>query len=268
MKVQFLFIPAICLSITSFGQVKIISSGKRINKVSDAPDYFNMHLKPGGHLGTVFMRTQSVTGEGFTSLANRISGTGDYTVKSSNADSSLFDAVFTIDGYPPSTPKITIKDSGRTIGFSGKNNLNREASGLAYNPFIWGTYKGVPKKGDKWTVTMDHPWELGGIGKQLVTVIFADPKSGTIFLKRDGSGEGLYDNEKDEMVIKKNNEPIKVRITAGKGHWTGYTLIQRGIVVSDELMAVRPVTLVSKDTTYNAVQREYIMLNSTLLPND
>ncbi|MEO6869394.1 MAG: hypothetical protein ABI168_07105 [Ginsengibacter sp.] len=265
MKIRLLIFGLFFLSSTCIAQVRQPSVLKKKVKGYKTLGYFKTDLKPGRHLGTIFMRTSSITGDGFTPQANRVSGTGDYTVTASNADSSSFEALFTIDGFAPSLSTVTISDSGKTIGFSGKKFPNREASGLVYNPAIWGTIKGFPKKGDEWTVNIDKSWELGGAGKQLVSVIYADHKNFIIILKREGSGEGFYDNEPEEMIIKNGAESIKVKITPGTGHWNGYTTIQRGLIISDELMATRPLTLITSDTIFHAIHREYIMLNATLL---
>ncbi len=240
---------------------------RKSDKEFKVQEYFTSYLKPGMHMGTMFMRTISITGEGFTSVTNRVSGTGDYTVQSSNRDSSTFKVLFTIDGFPPSLLNVTISDSGKTIGFSGKKLPNTEASGLVYNPTLWGSYRKFPKSGDKWTININQPWELGGVGKQLITVVYSDPGSSTFILKREGYGDGFYDNEHKEMNIKKDEESLKVTIIPGKGHWVGYTTIQHGLIVSDELMATRSLTLVSGSKRFNAVNREYIMLNTTMLPN-
>jgi hypothetical protein len=50
--------------------------------------------------------------------------------------------------------------------------------------------------GQKWTVRIDEPWELGGQkGTETVTVIGIDPKTRTATLMREGASEGFFVDE-------------------------------------------------------------------------
>ena len=235
-----------------------------LNAAAQNPDaYFRFKLRPGDRTGTVFMRTIGISGEGFSPLVSRVSGTGDYTVKQAAADSAAFTAVFRVDGHPASTLEVLISDQGRIIAFSGKRSPNYEGSGLAFNAFLRGKPPGALKAGDTWMVTLDHAWESGGPGLQKVTVIYADPQNHTVCLRREGDSEGFYEGESPELTINKAGQQVKVKIVPGKTHWTGQTIFRNGLVISDELIATRPLDLVAGETTYRAQQREYMMLNST-----
>jgi hypothetical protein len=53
------------------------------------------------------------------------------------------------------------------------------------------------------------------------------------------------------------------RVLPGRSHWSGYTTFRAGIVVSDELLVERAVTLVSDKLGRVAGQeREYILLDA------
>lgn len=224
--------------------------------------YFKFNLQPGQKTGTVFMRTISVASDSFPEVVNRVSGTGDYTVTQANSDSASFAVIFRVDGHPASKFNVGITDEGRSIVFSGKKSANHEGSGLAFNAFLWGQPPAKLKKGDTWTVHIDHQWEGGGPGLQKVTVVYADPANHTICLRRDGESEGFYEGEPKEITITKNGQPVKMKLNPGTTHWTGYTIFREGLVISDELIATRPLTLSAGDTVYKAEQREYMMLNS------
>jgi hypothetical protein len=52
-------------------------------------------------------------------------------------------------------------------------------------------------------------------------------------------------------------------VLPGRSHWRGYTTFHAGVVVSDELMVERPVTLVSDALgRIRGQEREYIALNA------
>ena len=53
-----------------------------------------------------------------------------------------------------------------------------------------------------------------------------------------------------------------MNITPGTATWTGYTTFKNGIVMADELLVTRPVTLTTDSLHFTASEREYILLNA------
>ncbi|TSJ44472.1 hypothetical protein FO440_09920 [Mucilaginibacter corticis] len=100
-----------------------------------------------------------------------------------------------------------------------------------------------------WITNVDQAWESGGPGRQKITVIYTDPANHTICLRRDGDSEGFYENERPELNISKDGKPLSVKINPGKTHWTGFTIFRDGLIISDELVAERPMTLTAADGT-------------------
>jgi hypothetical protein len=131
-----------------------------------------------------------------------------------------------------------------------------------FNSLIWGTPPAKIKTGDTWEVVIPQPWELGGAGKQKITVMEIDENDHMVRLKREGSSEGFYDNDARQITITKDATPVKVAVNPGSSHWIGYTIFKNGLVVSDELMVSRPVTLSADNIKMDAFEREYILLNA------
>jgi len=224
--------------------------------------YFKLDLKKDEKIGNVFSRTISFKGEGFTEVVHRVGGTGIYTVVDPNPDKPAFTGVFRYDGRPEISNKVEISEHGKVCRYDGKEITNTDGSGVLFNSFIWGTPPADLHPGDTWTVNIAQPWELGGPGLQTVSVMEADPANHTIRLKREGKGSGFFDNDMHQlMVTTKDGKTVKMDITPGDSHWTGYTTFKNGLVISDELVVTRPVTLTSDGLKFTASQREYILLN-------
>jgi hypothetical protein len=200
---------------------------------------FSHDFKVGEKFGTIFSRTIAVTGSDFQPVVFRISGTGNYTVTSAAYNQSEFDAVFLYDGRPEERSKTGIRDGGKTLVYNVKSSVNTDGSGLTYNSLLWGPAPARLKTGDFWEVEITQPWELGGAGRQKVEVIDADPTNGLVRLKRR----------------------VRVMIKPGKNHWVGYTTFKNGIVISDELVVTRQLTLTNDTLNFSANQRQYILLN-------
>jgi hypothetical protein len=233
-----------------------------ITKANNPQDYYFAHkFKTGEKFGTIFSRTIAVTGDDFQSFVFRISGTGNYSVTSMKENQPDFDAVFLYDGRPEDRSKTGIRDSGKTLLYNGKSSVNTDASGLTFNPLLWGTPPVKLKTGDSWEVSIDQPWELGGTGRQRVEVIDVDPVTHLIRLKREGDGQGAFADDQPEMEIVSKGQRLRVKVTFGKNHWVGYTTFKNGIVISDELVVTRPLTLTHDAQQFAASQRQYILLN-------
>ena len=65
------------------------------------------------------------------------------------------------------------------------------------------------------------------------------------------------------MKLSTGGKDFMVNVKAGKAHWSGYTTIEKGIVISDELLVERSLSLSSAEIgTKEGVQRQYILLNA------
>lgn len=229
----------------------------------EARAYLTPKLQVGEVLGNVFSRTVSYTPEGADEYVWRASGTGIYTVADNSPADLVLDGVFRYDGRPQSTGKTEIKDGGKTLCYKSKCNSNNDASGPLYNPFLWGEAKGPLREGTTWEVSIGEPWELGPSAKQTITVTSIDAKNHAVTLKREGNGEGFFADEAKQIQIKKDGKVYLVDVVPGKAHWVGSTTFRQGIVINDELLTERQLTLNSKELgSIPASQREYILLNA------
>ena len=223
---------------------------------------FTLNVQKGEKLGNVFSRTIAYTGDGFSDLVYRAGGTGIYTVVDNTPAAPVFDGLFHYDGRPVSHYKVEVSDSGKTVSYNGKASTNTDGSGLLFNALIWGNPPASIKTGDSWTVNIKQAWELGGPGMQKVTVMDIDENNHSVRLMREGSADGFYDNDAKQLSISKDGKIVKVAVTPGVSHWVGYTTIKDGLVISDELMVTRPVTLSADNLKLEAFEREYILLNA------
>lgn len=224
-------------------------------------------LTPSFHAGdrfdNVFSRAMSIRANGFDDTVWRISGSGSYRVPADAAHGESMQGRFRYDGRPESIGSIAFRDGGAVSCYNDKCSPNTDASGLIYNPAQWGTPPATLRVGQSWTVTIATPWELGTPGQQTVTVIAVNHADHSVTLKREGHGDGAYADEVLRSRIQRGGKAYDVAMEPGRSHWYGYTTFRRGIVISDELMVERPVTLVSKELGRIAGdERQYILLNA------
>lgn len=93
-----------------------------------------------------------------------------------------------------------------------------------------------------------------------------DPLEHSIVLEREGTGTGYFANDKKQIKLTRGEKTYTVGITPGRSHWMGYATFRADVVVSDELVVVRHVTLTNAELgTFNGTERQYILLN--LAPN-
>jgi hypothetical protein len=226
--------------------------------------YFQPKLQAGQKLGNIFSRATSYSADGMDEVVRRVSGTAVYVVTENSAQSLALNCEIRYDGKPVYKAKTEMKDRGRTICYDGSCSTNTDASGLFYNPLLWGDPKGTIRKGMSWTVSIADPWELGPPGEQTVTVIETDPANHALTLKREGAGEGFFAGDHKQIQVSKGGQNYQVDVSPGRSHWVGYTRFREGIVISDELLVERPVILSSKDlVNLPAQERQYILLNAT-----
>jgi hypothetical protein len=143
--------------------------------------------------------------------------------------------------------------------------VNDSTSGLLFNHHLWGDMPGDVQAGSSWTATIAAPWEIGPPGTEQVRVLRLDAANGEITLSREGAGTGNSSDDlrKPDIVITTNDgRTLKFKVIPGGSHWSGYTTIWRGVIVADEILVQRHVTLVAPDgETFEGEQRSYTLEN-------
>jgi hypothetical protein len=225
--------------------------------------YFVPDVEVGKTYNTVFSRTISFKGERIDEFVRRVAGTASTTVTAVAPDEIRSDDTYRYDGIQEGHGTGERKDSGKTGCFNGKCQRASDGSGTFFNALLWGKPPDTLKAGVVWTVSIGVPWELGPPGEQTVTVLSADPATGTVLLKREGSGEGFFGGDLKEIPVTREGKTYKAAVAPGRSHWIGQTVFHRGIVLSDELMVERPVTLSAGDFgEISATERQFILLNA------
>ncbi|MEP6897946.1 MAG: hypothetical protein ABI870_05395 [Rhodanobacter sp.] len=223
----------------------------------------------GARFDNVFSRTISIRANGFDEAVHRVSGSASYRVLKNGVTDDGLQISYRYDGMHEGTGANGFRDGGAISCFDGKCTPNTDASGLAYNPVQWGKPPATLHVGQRWSVDIVAPWELGTPGRQTVTVMAVDPVDQSATLKREGHGDGAYAGETLQTKIIRHGKSYDVTIEPGHSHWYGYTTFHHGIVISDELMVERPVTLVSRTLgRIAASERQYILLNAMPIPDE
>jgi hypothetical protein len=233
----------------------------------NSSEYFDLQLVPGRY-SNVFSISRSVQADGYDELVRRNGGSADYSVSSANSSSLQFRLAYRYDGQPVAAGTGEIRDSGRTTCNDGKCTRTTDASGLVYNPELWGTARQHLSLGQKWTVHINEPWELGGAsGTETVTVIGIDPKTRTATLMREGASDGFFLEEPKQVKLTRAGQTIVFDLLPGASHWQGYTTFKKGVVISDELVVTRTDTLRSGDGKETvALERRIMLLNAAPSP--
>jgi hypothetical protein len=126
-----------------FRQLFVMSAGFLVVSSASAKpltgdDYLAPHLKPAHLNSNVFSISRSIRAEGYDELVRRNGGSADYTVTSVGADSWQFMLAYHYDGQPAGAEVLELRDGGRIACNDGKCAPNTDASGLIYNPALWG----------------------------------------------------------------------------------------------------------------------------------
>jgi hypothetical protein len=229
----------------------------------DGSIFFSLKLKNGEQIGNIFSRAIAYWGNDFKDKVSRVSGTATYTVIDNDPLKPIFASTYNYDGMGKGGGKVQITDNGSKTNKVGskESRVYSDGSGIMYNALVWGEAPRKIYKGETWDVNISIPWELGGPGKQTVRVLQVDPENHTVTLEREGTSEGFYADDAKELDIKKNDSTLHVKLSPGKSHWKGYTIIKDGLIVSDELMVIRLVEMTNGDQKFNATEREYFLLN-------
>jgi hypothetical protein len=210
----------------------------------------------------VFSRTISTRVEGFDWIARRLSGTGSYRLSGVVSDQFVFESKFIYDGKPLASGITKIRRDGGESCWEDKCGPATDASGLFFNSMLWGT---PPKKigvGTSWHTRISLPWELGPAGEEEVTVTALDASTGSVTLLRKGSGAGPFDNDGAQIKLTKDGKEYVMDSKAGQASWCGYATIARGIIISDELLVERTLSLSSEELgEKTGFQRQYILLS-------
>lgn len=251
-----LSVTAVALS----GLLSVITCSASAKKAA-ATSFLDAKPLPGQTLSVITYRVISMYGSGIEDSVVSIPATGTYTFEpSASKDIIRWKADVRMDGRRVlKNLDGEYRNKGTSVCYSGKCSFNTNASGPFYNPTFWGSPTGDLKAGQTWNVTLDKPWELGPAGSQTVTVVSIDKVNGIVVLKREGEGIGSYEGSQDTATVKKDRKSYTVKVTFGKAHWIGQAVIQRGVIVSDELLCTTPVELSSPDYgTSQAEERQYM----------
>jgi len=227
------------------------------------PFIFSLKLQNGEQVGNIFSRAIAYWGDGFKDNVARVSGTAVYTVIDCNPEKPIFSSTYNYDGLGKGNGKVQMTDGGSKANRPGskESQVCSDGSGIMYNVLIFGTPPPKIYKGQSWEADISIPWELGGPGKQTIKVLQIDPENHTITIEREGTSEGFFNGDKRELDIKKGDSIVHVKLSPGTSHWRGYTIIKDGLIVSDELMVIRPVKMTNGEQKFDATQREYFLLN-------
>jgi hypothetical protein len=218
----------------------------------------------GTTFGTMFSRATDVRVPGFDETVRRVSGTAVYAVTDVSSARPRLRIDYRYDGRPEGSGIVEFRDAGATNCFNGTCTPNTDASGLTYNPRLWGMPPATLRVGQRWTVDIAGPWELGPPGRQTVTVTAYDPISRTVTLQREGSGDGIWLGQPTTFALTRDGKTQTVRYQPGRTRWYGVTTFRNGIVLSDELMSERTVTVSLPDgTQVSGTERQYILLDAT-----
>lgn len=236
---------------------------------ADSSDlYLRPTLKVGQHLSSVFSKTVSIKGGGFEEYTKRISGSANNIVTSVTAGAVTFNSNYRYDGYLSGSGDFKILRDGITNCYQEKCSVNNQTSGVLFNPLLWGTIPKILEPGSHWTAYIGQSWEIGPRGNEQVRVVRLDSVNHVVTLAREGRGTGPSSDDEamkksdKQVLIETDGKQLAVSVAPGESHWSGYTTVCNGVIVSDVLMVERPVTLIAKDgAQFKAEERSYTLLN-------
>lgn len=231
----------------------------------EASPYLKPSFIPGEHLTTVFSKTVAITGAGFKDYVHRVSGTADYTVTKATPEAVVFNQAYRVDGFANGSGNVKLLNDDMTYCRNGRCKIDRETSGLIFNPLLWGRVPAKLEAGVSWTARINEPWELGPPGSERVRVVRADPANYVVTLVRTGSGSGksLDDRRvKTISIVTSDGKTFRMSVIPGESRWRGYTTICRGLIIGDEIMLQRDVTLRAvSGLTLHGEERAYTLLD-------
>lgn len=227
--------------------------------------YLQPHVKVGEQFLSVFSKAVSIKGAGFKEVVGRTSGTAQRTVVAADSGALTLNVTARYDGRPVQTGVARRLRDGVTDCWNDKCAINDSTSGLLFNRYLWGHPPKVLRTGTAWMATISKPWEIGPPGTERVRVVRVGPANHEITLIRQGSGNGHSSDDKRAgqiSITTTAGKKIKVTVIPGESHWSGYTTVRSGIIIADEIMVERHVTLVSKNgKKFEGEQRTYTLEN-------
>lgn len=239
-----------------------------VARADPSDSYLKPALTVNENLASIFSKTVSISGSGFDEYTKRVAGSANNTVVKVTPEAIDFRGDYRYDGYSSGSGDYKILRDGITNCINGKCTVNDETSGVLFNPLLWGV---IPKDltvGTRWTAHIARSWEIGPPGTERVQVMRLDPSNGVIVLAREGSGTGPSSDDEalkasgKSLTITRGGKEIAVSVIPGETHWTGYTTVCRGVIVSDVIIVQRHVTMVSKTgDTFQGEQRSYTLFN-------
>jgi hypothetical protein len=231
-------------------------------------DYLTPRFRSAATYSNVFSISRSIKADGYDELVGRNGGSADYAVTDAKPTSWHFQLTYRYDGQPAGTQDLEIRDGGRTACGDGKCTRATDASGLIFNPGLWGLPPRHLQVGRQWKVSLSEPWELGGSkGEEIITIVRLDAKSETVTLMREGSSEGPFADEIKQIKMRRDGKLVEMQLIPGASRWRGYTTFSRGIVMSDELLVNRLDTLRQEDgKEIAAIERRIMLLNASPEP--
>jgi hypothetical protein len=228
--------------------------------------YFKPQLKKGEQYVDIYSKSIAVTGDGYDAIVRRFGGSSAYVVTDPSPSGLRFDETDLIDGRSPARGSLETRDGGNTNCYNGSCYVNRQTSGLMFIPLLWGTPPDNIHVGQTWTVKVDKAWEIGPAGVESVKVVSLEPTNHIAILQRDGRGTGPSQDDERGLPITVNGKSGHASVEAGPSHWTGQILIRAGIVLSDEILIERKVTLKSEFGTFSGDERVFTILSAAPPP--
>jgi hypothetical protein len=265
-------VSALGLSVALFASIQVSAVGGTAGKASPTgDDYLTPRFNAGQTYSNVFSILSSKKAVGYDEYAKRNGGSADYTVLSANPKVWHFKSAGRYDGQPTHQGESELREAGRMYCSirTGQCAPYLEASGLTYNPTLWGVPPNRLAVGMTWKVDLPQAWEMGGKnGVQTVTVIRLEPRTAAVTLLREGSGEGFYsEGDPNTVQLSRGDQTESFEVTPGTAHWRGYTTFVKGVVFNDELTVTRDDVLRGKDgKTVNAATRRIMLLNAAPFP--
>jgi len=238
-----------------------LSIGAATADTAIANPYLTPQLHKDQVFADVFSKAVEVHGEGFDPYAGRYSGTEAYKVMDPDPSKPMFDTKSPAFDKADYHAIATLADGGQDWCEQGKCSVNRQTSGPIFNPLLWGMPTGELKVGQTWQVKVTEPWEIGPAGSETVRVVSLDTGDGIVTLERDGSGTGTSQDDGRKLPIMVQGKKVQATVTAGASTWSGLTTIQRGLILNDEILIRRPVTLQTEAGTFSGEETVYTLLN-------
>lgn len=244
----------LCIGATLFAGAGAADPGK-------ASPYLTPQLQKGQIFANVFSKALEVRGEGFEPYSGRYSGTAAYKVLDPDPSKPTFDTRSPAFDKPDYHAVATLAEGGQDWCEQGKCTVNRQTSGPIFNPLLWGVPGSELKVGQTWQVAVTEPWEIGPAGKETVRVVSLDPAEGIVTLEREGSGTGKSQDDERKLPITVKGKKLDATVMAGPSTWSGLTTLQHGLILNDEILIRRPVTLQTEAGTFSGEETEYTLLN-------